>query len=280
MEPKTISDYQTALLSMGVEKNNIPKTKSLLEEMYESLTKKEKDSIKIDFEPQPTPAQPSTMAEALPEYGSIEWQKYIVGLLRPDEVIDGFPKGAGLRRVANLVLGPIVKSGATVVSVVPQLINGDTPSRAVTINYEITINWKLNRSVMVSFGSTQPAGEYRTFAGVSDCVEDARNVFGKHPAASAESKAESRALKKALGLNVLSFEERISGYEETTEIEKPENRISTQLREFIGAKIEILKLDPKAVLREFGSDQTSLHDLSMDEGRKLFQFINSYQQRS
>ena len=40
-------------------------------------------------------------ANDVPEHGTREWNEYVMGHFRKDELIDGNPICAGLRRVAN-----------------------------------------------------------------------------------------------------------------------------------------------------------------------------------
>ncbi len=47
----------------------------------------------------------------IPEYASPEWNKYVMEHFRTDELIDGNPICAGLRRVAGLLLGELIESG-------------------------------------------------------------------------------------------------------------------------------------------------------------------------
>lgn len=212
------------------------------------------------------------LQDVLPTYGSPEWQAYVLGLLRPEEQVDGFPRYFGLRRIAQLVLGPIVSSKPISVTVVPQ-----DGFRATTVAYEIIFDWKLDRSIHVAMnGSVKSFDDYRTFGGVADCVEDIKTPYGRHPAASAETKAESRALKKALCLNVLSAEEIISGYDEKVEEAPQSAKINSQLIGCIEAKCGALKIELNQVLKDFGAT-TPIKSMSMGEGRKLFTFLNEYQ---
>ena len=48
-----------------------------------------------------------------PDITSPEWNGYVMGMFTEKELYDGNPLVAGLRRVAELVIGPIVFSGPT-----------------------------------------------------------------------------------------------------------------------------------------------------------------------
>jgi len=140
-----------------------------------------------------------------------------------------------------------------------------------------------------------PLTTVRTFTGVADCIEDVRSVFGRHPAASAETKAQSRALKNALGLSILTAEEKISGYDD---VERPsaqpaqsEQLINKELKNFIEAKAKTFNITMSQIvddyvatnnrkdLLELFNKTNSIGQFKIEDGRALFAFVNTYQQR-
>lgn len=239
-------------------------------------------------------SNPTKMSDHLPEYGSPDWQKFVLSNLYPEELSDGYPRCFGLRRLANKILGPIVRQGVETLSVIPQMTEDGKSSRAVTVVYNISIQWKLDTTVPYVIDMSKP--EYptplyveRKFSGVADCIEDVSSPFGRHPAASAETKAESRALKKALGLSILTAEEKISGYDDTTisSVEErrgvSESKITTQLVNFINAKLANMGLNHDSVIDEYckntlGCDVKPLSEFTISEGQTLFNNINNLQQ--
>jgi hypothetical protein len=127
----------------------------------------------------------------IPEYGTPEWNKYVMEHFRPDELIDGNPICAGLRRVAGLLLGEIVESGPD--QVFPAT-DGNGPGRA-TVIYQVVVNW-------------MNSGSVRVFKEVADVWHgNTDDLFCAHPVATASTRAEGRALRKALGIRCLAAEE-------------------------------------------------------------------------
>lgn len=281
--PTKVDELRVALIENGVDEGRVAKmNKSELRALYSSIVLGEKESpFGIVFESTTgdsnsvSSAEPKTKQDALPQYGSPEWQSYVLSQIRPNEQIDGFPRCFGLRRVAQELLGPIVSAKATAVSVIPQMTVNDTPTRAVTINYEITFDWTLDRSVWLDPRNPQP--NFRTFGGVSDCVEEVNSPWGKHPASSAETKAMSRALKQALCINILSAEEKVSGYDDGPEEAPKNNKITDQLISFITAKANQLQIKVEDVMKANGLN-CPIKDLTLEDGRGLFAAINKYQQ--
>lgn len=113
-----------------------------------------------------------------------EWTDHILSLFGDSEIYDGKPTVDGLRRVAQKILGPI-RSSKTKVIQVPTTDN----EIAATVRVRVRIN-------------------DQTFDGCANVTEaSAPDIIGPHVVALAETRAEGRALKKALNLRVLTKEE-------------------------------------------------------------------------
>jgi hypothetical protein len=174
-----------------------------------------------------------------PKYGSKEWHEYIMARFEPEELFDGNPTCAGLRRLAEEELGPIVYSGPC--EVFPSM-SENGPGRA-TVVYEIQINWR-------------GTGEIRTYKEVSDVWHgNTDDLFCAHPVATASTRAEGRALRKALKVRCLAAEELakkdiVAIVRQTTKIEGVTNgaigdkdKISSAQINFIENKCRQLDID-------------------------------------
>lgn len=129
-----------------------------------------KDEIVTD---RPTPTSP-------------EWNDYVLSLFDESELYDGRPLCAGLRRVAELLMGRIVSSRPTQVFA-PS--GGDEIGRA-------TVVWE----IVFEDGSL--------FSDVADCWEgNTDDAFCVFNTATAATRAEGRALRKALRLKTVAAEE-------------------------------------------------------------------------
>lgn len=134
--------------------------------------------------------------DPIPLRGSPEWQEYVLSLLRSDEYNekDGkrFPKAAGLRRMVELLLGPIVESGPVVIQSPNMAHNGFN----ATVVYKISVAWQRN------------GGDVRVFSDVADAgYENVASEYAKHASATASSRAAGRAFRNALLLSVNTAEE-------------------------------------------------------------------------
>jgi hypothetical protein len=263
-----VDQLRTELLKAGMSEEEVARmSKKELNQKYMETIQEE---VEITFEKPEKSDGPNTMEEALNiKYGTPEWQAFIMGELRPDELLDGCPRCNGLRRVAQLYLGDIVKTGAKEVFITPGPID-----RVVTINYEIVFDWKLSRYVGYT-DAYQGNSELRTFGGVADCSAD-NSIYGKHPSATAETKAESRALRKALSLNVVTAEEKVTGQDNELPKAKSGDRITAPLKNMIESKLQIFNVSPTIALSAFGiTDNRGIKDLNMEEARSMFDFVNT-----
>lgn len=108
----------------------------------------------------------------------------ILGMLKPDEVYDGMPRAVGLRRISQLILGPIIKTDVQI----PRC--------------------ELDHAVVIcSVTYMTPRGPV-TF---SDAAESSHlntsEFFMAFPVASSTTKAFGRAFKSAIGLDIVTAEE-------------------------------------------------------------------------
>lgn len=121
-----------------------------------------------------------------PSMLSKEWHDYAMTLFHESEMVDGHPLVAGLRRVSEVVLGPIVFSGPTQVFPVQR---EDHHGRATVV-------------FTVEFANGM------RYAEVADSWEgNTDDTFCAFAVAIASTRAEARALRKALKIRGVAAEE-------------------------------------------------------------------------
>lgn len=122
-----------------------------------------------------------------------EWSDYVMKHFTPDELVNGHPKVDGLRRVTELLLGPVVQGMVRVIEG-PKQINNWT----AVCEYTVTIE-----SVYES-----DYGKIRVFNSAADAgPHNSDKQFSKFPTALAETRARGRAYREALRLNKCAAEE-------------------------------------------------------------------------
>jgi hypothetical protein len=191
-----------------------------------------------------------------PSMLSTEWHDYAMTLFHPSEMVDGHPLVAGLRRVAEVVLGPIAFSGPTQVFPVQR---EDHHGRATVV-------------FTVQFANGMK------YAEVADSWEgNTDDMFCAFAVAIASTRAEARALRKALKIKGVAAEELtkkdtakivrdISTTKKASEGEYDENdRMSDAQYNFIDVKCKQLNIDGTRLFAQFG----------VDSGRKVSKKIAS-----
>lgn len=137
-------------------------------------------------------------------YGHPLWSEHVIAQLSDEELINGNPTVSGLRRVAEILLGAVTFSGPIDVKVhYPE--NPLEIGRA-TVTYSITFAWAADNPWLVE--GPEMALPTRTFSAVAGSyLGNTDDMFSVYPEAIAETRAEGRALRKALGLKTVSHEE-------------------------------------------------------------------------
>ena len=210
--------------------------------------------------------------EGRPSMFSDEWNDFVMAHFHRNELIDGNPICAGLRRVAEFLLGDIVESGPE--QVFPAM-DGAAPDRA-TVVFKVVFNW-------------MNSGEQRVYKEVADVWHgNTDDLFCAHPVATASTRAEGRALRKALKLRCLAAEELakkdiVSIVKEavkkspTSGEYEVDQSISTQQVQFIDTKCKQLDIDIMSFINIGSGDYANIGQVTRDSAKKMIKFLNGYQ---
>lgn len=198
--------------------------------------------------------------EKLPEYGTDEWNNYLVGQLRSDEVdLNGHPLLPGLRRLTNILLGEVIFSGPITTSY--NIVNRSPEASCV---YELQIAWKHGE-----FYSDPKNWIVKTFRAAGDCFEgNADSPWNLYATAIAESRAEARAYRKALGLKVVTGEE----VSKQVSIDREDKITNNQM---VLIKQRVLNLKLKEDISEILLGK-KLSECSKKDGYQLVKLVNEY----
>lgn len=205
--------------------------------------------------------------EEHPSMLSAEWNDYVMGLFLDNELFDGNPICAGLRRVAEIVLGPIIQSGPTQVIAATDV---DGPGRA-TVVFEVIFatGYTVSEVADVWHGNTD-------------------DLFCAHPVATASTRAEGRALRKALKLRCLAAEELsrkdiVSIVKEKTAPKttdgdwNAESPITVQQKNFIDSKCKQLKIDVDLFINSGNNSYSNIEDVTKETASGMVKALNQYQ---
>tara|TARA_Y100000361_G_scaffold153969_1_gene177499 strand:- start:367 stop:1290 length:924 start_codon:yes stop_codon:yes gene_type:complete len=210
--------------------------------------------------------------ENRPSMFSDEWNDFVMAHFHRNELIDGNPICAGLRRVAEFLLGDIVESGPE--QVFPAM-DGSSPDRA-TVVFKVVFNW-------------MNSGQQRVYKEVADVWHgNTDDLFCAHPVATASTRAEGRALRKALKLRCLAAEELakkdiVSIVQESVKKSptsgeyEVDQSVSTQQVQFIDTKCKQLDIDVMLFINMGSGDYANIGQVTRDSAKKMIKFLNGYQ---
>ena len=207
-----------------------------------------------------------------PTIGSDDWHDYVMSHFKSNELIDGNPTCAGLRRVAEILLGEIMFSGPT--QIFPAT-DANGPGRA-TVVFTVEFNW-------------MNSGMSKSFAEVADVWHgNTDDLFCAHTAATASTRAEGRALRKALKVRVLAAEELakkdivnvVQQSISTSGEYNPDDRISPQQITFIDNKCKQLDVNVVEFINIGAENYRSINDVKRESGKKMIRVLNEYQNQT
>lgn len=220
-----------------------------------------------------------------PEYGSFEWDEYVMSMFKEHELIDGNPTVVGLRRIAEKLLGPIIDSG-------PIQVQANMPETTVgraTCTYSVTFYpWRVNSEELATDGGFNK----RVFRASADSfVGNTDGVYAVFPVAIAETRAEARALRRALLIKNVSHDEltkeSVSTFtlENTLKNSKSENgsewdeeqKISSTQIAFLEKKTDLLGINLEKFINSGENKYSSIDKVSRGTAAKMIERINQYQ---
>lgn len=196
----------------------------------------------------------------------IEWTDYVLSLLSDDEKIAGNPTTDGLRRVFETALNcDIVESSSNVV----QSPSPDNEKRATVVH---TISYFLKD------GSVPVESKHRSVSGAADVYwGNCDKIFRNHAVAVADTRAEGRALRRALKLRkVVAAEELAKDIEDHPDANTV-SKISNNQINFIDVLAKRLNVNVVNLLDSLNIQTTSIYDMSHDDGVKTIKELSTLQ---
>jgi hypothetical protein len=198
-------------------------------------------------------------------FNDIEWTDHVLSLLNDDEKISGNPTTDGLRRIFELVLDCTLLEASTEVVQSPSLEN----ERRATVVH--TLTYHLNNNQLQGFHTRIVSGAADVYWGNCD------KIYRNHPVAVAETRAEGRALRRALKLRkVVAAEELAKDIEDHT-YDNEVTKISDSQVNFIDVLAKRLNINVEKFLSSMGYTN-NIKSIDHGDAITLIQKLSSYQQ--
>lgn len=198
----------------------------------------------------------------------LEWNDYVLGLLSDDEKISGNPTTDGLRRIFEIALDCRLISSTTNVVQSPEPNN----EKRATVVHSLT--YRLNPGV------SDPEGlNTLTVDGSADVYwGNCDKVYRNHPVAVAETRAEGRALRRALRLRKVVAAEELATNIEDDPTGDSVSRISSNQINFIDVMSKRLNINTLALIDSLGFDSKHIKNLMHEDAVAIIRELSKHQQ--
>lgn len=220
-------------------------------ELTDLLNKAKKASLELDSVIE---EKQDSGGKEVPLMTSPKWTEYVLSLFDPKREIEkGNPKVDGLRRVAELILGP--SNSITDVIQAPTVDNAGRSTVMVRVEF-------VNTGQIV-------CGAADVYSG------NTSRDFANHAVATAETRAEGRALKKALKLTKVYSAEEMAGAE-PTEPTGEDGRIVSGMLNGLVVMCDRAGIDPTKLALHLGYNIHSLDELTRVQGLEMSNILAKF----
>jgi hypothetical protein len=200
----------------------------------------------------------------------LEWTDHVLGLLSDDEKIMGNPTTDGLRRIFELALNCTVVGADSNVVQSPDLNN----ERRATVTHTLTF--------VLNDESVSEAFKYRSVSGAADVYwGNCDKIYRNHPVAVAETRAEGRALRRALKLRKVVAAEELAKDLDTEHLEEQNlGKINSTQINFFDVFGKRLDINLHKLLERLAIDAKNIYNIAYDDAVKTITTLSSYQQNN
>ena len=207
------------------------------------------------------------MSKAKININDIGWTDHVLGILSDDEKIKGNPTTDGLRRIFEIALD------CTVINSTSEVIQSPSPDNEKRATVVHSLTYVLNGKTLATEIKT------RTVNGAADVYwGNCDKVYRNHPVAVAETRAEGRALRRALKLRkVVAAEEIADVIEDNPDMDSVTNITSNQVG-FMDVLCKRLNVNPINLIDHLKFEVSDFRSLTHQDAVAIMRKLSSYQQ--
>lgn len=210
-----------------------------------------------------------TISSNKPNIHSVEWTDYVLSLLNEDEKIKGNPTTDGLRRVFEIALDCYLTQSTSETTQVPNI---DNEKRATVVH---------SLCFILKDPSIPEESKYRSVSGAADVYwGNCDKIYRNHPVAVAETRAEGRALRRALKLRkVVAAEEIVENVEDHINGDNI-NKINNNQINFIDVLGKRLNINITKLVDSLAFNSNDIYNMSYDNAVIVIKKLSELQQKS
>ena len=227
------------------------------------MAKNKKEAVEIIEQPE----QVSTDNKVVTP-NCLEWTDYVLSLLSDDEKISGNPTTDELRRIFEIAMNCRVIASCSNVEQVPEPNN----EKRATVVHSITY--------ILNAGSLdRPDLNTVTINGAADVYwGNCDKIYRNHPVAVAETRAEGRALRRALKLRKVVAAEEITAEIEDHPDQNSVSKITNNQINFIDVMSQRLNINVSKLLEKHNLDNNNIYNLLHEDAVSIIRILSKYQQ--
>lgn len=207
------------------------------------------------------------VTKTIPSINDLEWSDYVLGLLSEDEKIGGNPTTDGLRRIFETALS------CTVITADTDVVQSPSPDneKRATVTHRLT--YVLNDE------SVPKELKIRSVTGAADVYwGNCDKIYRNHPVAVAETRAEGRALRRALRLRKVVAAEELTDTIEDNPDGFSVNKISNNQISFIDQMAKRLNINVVSLLASLNIGAHNISEVSHEDAVTMIRELSKHQQ--
>jgi hypothetical protein len=198
----------------------------------------------------------------------LEWTDYVLGLLSEDEKISGNPTTDGLRRIFETVLDCYVVEATSNVVQTPDINNEKRATVVHTISYVL----KNDEQGQIDLKQRSVSGAADVYWGNCD------KIYRNHPVAVAETRAEGRALRRALKLRKVVAAEELAKEIEDHPDKDSVSKITNNQINFMDVLSKRLDINIIKLLEQLDYPTKNIYNIEYTNAVEISKLLSSYQQ--
>jgi len=198
---------------------------------------------------------------------SLEWTDHVLSLLSDDEKISGNPTTDGLRRIFEIALNCTVTDSSS------NVVQSPTPENEKRATVVHSLTYVLNDPTVPD------ETKYRSVSGAADVYwGNCDKIYRNHPVAVAETRAEGRALRRALKLRKVVAAEELSKDIDDDITGHSVGKINNNQLNFIDVLCKRLDINALKMIEKIGHDTKNVYNIEHSDAVNLIKTLSSYQQ--
>lgn len=202
-----------------------------------------------------------------PSIHDVEWTDYVLSVLSDDEKIKGNPTTDGLRRIFEQVMDCIVVEAISDVVQSPSPENEKRATVVHTLRYVLKDNLEDDSDI-----------KYRSVTGSADVYwGNCDKIYRNHPVAVAETRAEGRALRRALRLRKVVAAEELTNEVDDHPDANTVDKITNNQINFIDVIAQRLNINVTKLLEINNLEYKNIYSLTHDKAVDIIRLLSKYQ---